>query len=307
MKISLGTSTALVAALTWATPSSAAGLSHANFAEYGAVIAGLLEQSTLTVASMSAGTLDKSAPSPRRALFVGKPGPQRTQLDCPGGGRVSSAYVDRDASGSLSAGDRFITIYEHCWAHGPELDGRYEFTIESHRHGGHDEITEVRFQFTKLGHAGMRWTGRADATLRTDLLRGTEHYVIRYRDLAVATGAHAMRWRFTLDFARPPFGAQVASLDGDLVIDGTTLALSQPDPFVFTRLKGVGTGADSGWVLARDAAGAMLDVVAQRGRYTYWYCPTSGRTGHRGTTPDCVEARSRPSSRDGNPADDPAR
>ena len=115
-------------------------------------------------------------------------------------------------------------------------------------------------------------------TLRTDLLRGTERFVVHYQDLSVTRRQQPMRWSFTLDVVRPPIGEQVARLDGAIALSGLWLMLKQDEPFViapsgFPR---------SGLLLATDTRGARLHVEAGRWRYAYRYFAP----GNQGERPD---------------------
>jgi hypothetical protein len=111
----------------------------------------------------------------------------------------------------------------------------------------------------------MRWTGMASAALRSDLQRGTESYVVTYRDLAVARGAHAMRWNFSVDMVRPPIGDQLARVEGAMTVDGLPLQLRQDEPFVI----GVDGHPRAGQVTATDRQGARLQIEALRRRYAF--------------------------------------
>ena len=173
--------------------------------------------------------------------------------------------VDADAGGDLSAGDRFVTLFESCAMAGDALTGRSEFLVAVHRFEGSTEITELAFRFKDMGAARMRWNGAARAALRTDLQRGTERFVVTYLDLAVSSGPRQMRWGFSLDVVRPPFGNALATLAGAMSIGDLHLRLYQDEPFA---LAGDGFPR-AGQLTLSDGHGASLQVEAERRRYAY--------------------------------------
>ena len=173
-----------------------------------------------------------------------------------------------------------MTIFASCAIDGRVISGRSEFTVASHRFERSTEITELDFRFTDLGSAELRWSGAARVQLRTDLLRGTEYYVVTYQDLAVTHGRRSMRWNFSLEMLRPPIGNQVASVNGAMTVDALALRIRQDEPFSIA--------ADglprSGQLTATDPRGARLQVEATRRRYDYrWF-----RAANHGERPDAA-------------------
>ena len=168
---------------------------------------------------------------------------------------------------------------------GSPISGRSEFVVAGHRFEGGSEVTELDFRFDALGSADMRWSGAARAALRSDLQRGTDSYVVTYRDLADTRGQHAMRWNFSVDMVRPPVGDQVARVDGTMTVDGLLLRMRQDDPFVI--------GGDghprSGQVTASDTHGARLEIEALRRRFAYRLF----RPANTGVAPD-AKSQSKP-------------
>ncbi len=171
---------------------------------------------------------------------------------------------------------------------GDTVSGHSEFVVAAHRFEGMNEITELDFRFDALGSAKMRWTGTARAALRSDLRRGTESYVVTYRDLAVTRGSHAMRWSFSVDMVRPPIGNQLAGVKGTMIVDGLALQLRQDEPFVIA----VDGHPSSGQLTASDKQGARLQIEALRRRYAYRLF----RASNGGETPDAT-SESKPYSR----------
>jgi hypothetical protein len=263
----------LALALCLGQADAATGLNAANFVDVGDSVSEMLDTSGLAFSTMMMGSA-ASLPSTRNASFrePGDPAalappirPQKFKRGCAGGGKVTIDVLDADAGGDLSTGDRFKIDFESCTLDGSVVSGRSEFVVAAHRYEGAVEITELDFRFDALGSGDMRWTGAARAALRSDLQRGTESYVVTYRDLAVTRGPHAMRWSFSVDMVRPPIGNQVASVKGAMTVDGLPLRLHQDEPFII--------GADghprSGQVTASDPAGARLQIEAMRHRYAY--------------------------------------
>jgi hypothetical protein len=247
---------------------AAAGLDVSNFVDVGDTVTELLDTSALAWSTMM---LDAGAASTERARLATfrPPKPtahaQTTHATCPGGGKVHTTIFDADADGELSAGDRFVTVFEACAIGGGSISGRSEFVVAAHRFEGSVELTELAFAFDDLGTVQMRWTGAARAALRSDLQRGTERYVVTYLDLAVARGAQRMRWSFALDVVRPPFGNALATLDGAMRVGELRLGLRQDEPF---ELAGDGHPR-AGRLTLSDERGAQLLVEAGRRRYTY--------------------------------------
>jgi hypothetical protein len=178
---------------------------------------------------------------------------------------VHFSVRDADASGDVSTGDRFMTAFEACVIEGSTVAGRSEFVVLDHRFEGSAETTELEFHFKGLGTTELRWSGSARVLLRTDLLRGTERYLVEYRDLAVQRGARGMRWNFGLEMVRPPIGNQVVSVNGAMTIGELHLQLQQDEPFVIPA----DGFARTGQLTASDAHGARLQVEAGRRRYAY--------------------------------------
>jgi len=243
----------------------------------------VLDTSGLAFSTMMMGS---AATSLRNASFraPGAPAvlarPEKFKSTCPGGGEVMIDVLDADAGGDLSVGDTFKIDFRSCVVEGDIVSGRSEFVVAAHRFEGMTEITELDFRFEALGSAQMRWTGAARAALRSDLRRGTESYVVTYRDLAVTRGSHAMRWSFSVDMVRPPIGNQLASVKGAMIVDGLPLQLRQDEPFVMA----VDRHPRSGQVTASDKQGARLQIEALRRRYAYRLF----RAGNDGETADAA-------------------
>jgi len=265
----------------------AADLTRSNFARYGAILVDLVQHGPLPMPPAAAvvGALGPGAAARVRLAEPRSGSPPPTAQPCAGGGEVLTRLFDLDEDGGLSVGDRVETEYRACMLDGHRVDGRDAFTIVAHRAEGREEIVDVHFVFDHVGRRAMRWTGQVDATLRADLLRGTEHYTVHYRDLAVDIPGHRMRWSHTVDLVHPPFGAHVMSMGGALRIDGTALDLQQLEPFVLDH---AGTVA-SGRLAARDRDGALLHIAATAGAWEFGWCgpgdawpgPACARAPHR--------------------------
>jgi hypothetical protein len=265
-----GVLAAVLAGLISAAPAIAApGLDSTNFVDVGDSVTDMLDTNALSFATMMMmGSAAVGTAPPRHAVFRppnAAAAPRIFTSPCPNGGQLRTTVVDADADGELSAGDRFVTQFESCAIAGDVMTGRSEFVVAAHRFEGHTEITELAFHFKDLGSAAMRWNGAARAALRSDLQRSTESFTATYLDLAVSRGPHRMRWSFSLDVVRPPFGNALATLAGAMRIDGVPLRLRQDEPFA---LAGDGFPRE-GQLTLSDDQGASLQVEAGRRRYTY--------------------------------------
>ncbi|MES2098248.1 MAG: hypothetical protein V4569_00360 [Pseudomonadota bacterium] len=273
---------ALVLGLCLEHAQAAPGLTTVNFVDIGDSVSQVLDTSGLAFSTMMMGSA-AMLPSPRNASF-GAPAkfarPEKFKRACPGGGEVTIDVLDADAGGDLSVGDRFKIDFKSCVIEGDTVSGHSEFVVAAHRFEGMNEITELDFRFDALGSAKMRWTGTARAALRSDLRRGTESYVVTYRDLAVTRGSHAMRWSFSVDMVRPPIGNQLAGVKGTMIVDGLALQLRQDEPFVIA----VDGHPSSGQLTASDKHGARLQIEALRRRYAYRLF----RASNGGETPDAA-------------------
>lgn len=249
---------------------AAPGLAPDNFVDIGDSVSAMLDTSGLAFSTMMMGSA-AVLPSPHNASFSAPAAPavlarpQKFKKACPGGGEVMIDVLDADAGGDLSVGDRFKIDFKSCVVEGDIVSGHSEFVVAAHRFEGMNEVTELDFRFDALGSAKMQWTGAARAALRSDLRRGTESYVVTYRDLAVTRGSHAMRWNFSVDMVRPPIGNQLASVKGAMIVDGLSLQLRQDEPFVIA----VDGHPRSGQVSASDKHGARLQIEALPRRYAY--------------------------------------
>ena len=114
-------------------------LSAANFVEIGDGVSGMLDTSGLAFSTMlmdSAGlqgavhATSFNVPSPP-ALHA-----QEVRRKCPGGGQVEVDMLDADASGDLSAHDRFKLIFGACAMGREVISGRSEFVVAEHRFEG---------------------------------------------------------------------------------------------------------------------------------------------------------------------------
>ena len=269
---------ALFSAATMAVP-PAPGLTPTNYVDIGDTVVDMLAISGLAFSTLDLGRADtarahRAAFTPPAPAAIGRP----YDSPCPGGGSVSVSMHDRDASGDLSTQDRSVTVFKSCRIDDEVVSGSSEFIVAAHRFEGSVEITELEFRFKDIGTAALRWTGPARVELRTDLKRGTEHYRVTYRDLAVVRGQRSMRWNFGLDVVRPPIGAQVASVDGAMTIGDLRLRLRQDEPFAIPS-DGL---PRSGQLTASDGHGARLEVEARRWRYAYRLF----RAGNRSEVPD---------------------
>ena len=261
---------ALALGLGLAHADAKTGLTEANFVDVGDSVSEMLDTSGLAFSTMLMGA-GELPPSARAASFSARGAagaqsrPQTFKRTCPGGGTASIDVLDADAGGELSIGDSFRITFDSCVLEASAISGRSEFVVAGHRFEGGSEVTELDFRFDALGSTEMRWSGAARAALRSDLRRGTESYIVTYRDLAVTRGTHMMRWNFSVDMVRPPIGNQVAKVDGTMTVDGLLLRMRQDDPFVI--------GGDghprSGQVTASDAHGARLEIEALRRRFAY--------------------------------------
>jgi hypothetical protein len=255
-------------------------LTHANFVEMGDLVTEVLDTSTFAFATMlidSVATPQAHAlnASLRRAAGAAV---QRSEHGCPGGGSVKVGLHDADGNGELSATDRVVSVFEACVIGANSISGISDFVVAAHRYRGFVEVLELDFRFRDFGTAQSRWTGPAHAVLHTDHQRGTEHQTLSYQDLVVVHGPRTTRWNLVLDMARPPLGSMVASVDGTMTIGALRLQLNQGEPFVvasdgFPR---------SGLLMARDDAGARLEIEAGRRRYAYRLF----RADNRGETAD---------------------
>ena len=260
-----------------------AALTRSNFVEAGDDIADMLDTSGLAFSTMVLGSMGMHEARTRYASFH----PSRPQVfaqtvesPCPGGGSVKVSMLDADSSGDLSAADRFVTLFQSCMVEGSVISGRSEFVVTAHRFAGAVETTEIEFRFTDLGTSELRWSGPARVTLHTDLLRGTERYQVSYCDLAVTRGTRRLQWSFSLEMVRPPFGDQLARIDGTVTLGALRLSLQQDEPFAITS-QGV---PRAGQLSARDGLGGRLEVQAGRRHYTYRLFPAGGR----GERPEAV-------------------
>jgi hypothetical protein len=279
---------ALALGLCLAQAHAANGLSTTNFVDVGDSVSEMLDTSGLAFSTMLMSSAARP-PSARAASF-GRRGvagtaaslsrPETFDRTCPGGGSARVDVLDADAGGALSIGDSFKVTFKSCVLDGSAISGRSEFVVAGHRFEGNSEVTELDFRFDALGSSQMHWTGSARAALRTDLQRGTESYVVAYRDLAVTRGPHTMRWSFSVEMVRPPIGNQVAKVDGAMTVDGMALRLRQDEPFVIA-----GDGHPrSGLVTASDRHGARLEIEAMR----RWYAYRLFRAANAGVTPDAA-------------------
>jgi hypothetical protein len=276
---------ALALGLGFTHADAATGLNATNFVDVGDSVSEMLDTSGLTFSTMLMGSA-ALAPSARAASFGGRGAtgtlarPQTFTRSCPGGGVARIDVIDADAGGELSIGDSFKIAFESCVLDGSAVSGRSEFVVAAHRFEGTNEITELDFRFDALGSTEMRWSGFARAALRSDLRRGTESYVVTYRDLAVTRGTHTMRWNFSVEMVRPPIGNQVAKVGGAMTVDGLLLRMRQDDPFII--------GGDghprSGQVSASDTHGARLEIEALR----RWYAYRFFRAANGGAIPDAA-------------------
>ena len=243
------------------------GLTLANFKEVGDGITDMLNTSGLTLATLELGSAGNRVARPRRASIdlQAQDDAQTVESPCPGGGSLRVTRIDTDASGDLSAGDRFATDFKSCAVDGGIMTGRSGFVVSAHRFEGSAEVVELDFNCEDLGTADLRWSGLAHLALRSDLKRGTEHYHVTYRDLAVTHGTRRMRWNFSLDVIRPPIGSGVAGIEGEASIDGVHLSLRQDEVFVVSSSGLPG----SGQLTASDDHGTRLQVEAGRRRYAY--------------------------------------
>ena len=264
---------------------AATGLTASNFVDVGDSMSEMLDTSGLAFSTMLMGSLAVQ-PSARAASFGGRGAagaigrPETFKRDCPGGGTARIDVLDTDAGGDLSIGDSFKINFDACVLEGSAISGRSEFVVAGHRFEGGSEVTELDFRFHGLGSSQMRWTGAARAALRSDLRRGTESYVVTYRDLVVTRDAHTMRWNFSIDMVRPPIGDQVAKIDGAMTVDGIALRLRQDEPFVIA----VDGHPRSGQVSATDAHAARLEIEAGR----RWYAYRLFRATNTSVTPDAA-------------------
>lgn len=264
-----------------------------NYVETADRLADLLTTSGLAFSTLVIGlSSDPGHPAGMRLANVPRTPPgQSTHVDesqCSGGGSVKTSMLDGDGDGALSAADRFVTHFERCVVDGGVVSGRSEFVVKAHRFEGSVEVTELDFRFHDLGTPELRWSGPARLTLRTDLIRGTERFVVHYDDLAVTRHQQPMRWSFRLDVVRPPIGEQVARLDGPITLGTMRLQLKQEEPFVIAP-NGL---PRSGLITATDRRGARLQLEAGRWRYAYRYFAT----GNGSERPDST-SHSRPHGR----------
>ena len=275
-----GAAAALVIVFTVAGARDSATLSETNFVDVGDSVSEMLDTSGLAFSTMLMDTA--ALQSPMRNASFDMPGATRSpsseafKKKCPGGGTLEVDVIDADGSGDVSAHDRFKLIFGACMIGGDVVSGRSEFVVAAHRFEGANEITELDFRFNSLGSRDTRWTGAAHAVLRSDLQRGTESYLVTYRDLAVTRGPHSMHWNFSIDMVRPPVGNQVASVKGDMTVDGMRLELRQDEPFIIA----MNGNPNSGQVTASDKRGARLQIEAHERRYAYRFF-AAGNAGER--------------------------
>ena len=274
----------LVAATLAAGTASAAGLTPANYVEVGDTIVDMLDTSVLAFSTMLMSQADATRPV-LASYVVTAAHTQSFSMSCPGGGTIGSSMADRDASGDVSVRDRFVTVFHACRIDNETLTGSSEFVIAANRTLNGVETTELEFRFRHLGSDAMRWDGTARAVLRSDLKSGAEQYTVTYQDMAVARGARAMRWRFTLATQHPPLGDHTARIDGSLTLEHELVQMVQNDPFVIAP----GGKPRAGLLTATDADGDRLEVEAGRLLYRYRYYAR----GNRGDTPDS-QSQSKP-------------
>lgn len=282
---------ALAAALALAPLARAAapGIVPANFVEVGDTVVDMLDACGIALSSwvMSGAPLA----GPHLAAYGAPRGvPQREPFEaaCPGGGSIRGHFADRDASGDLSARDRFVTVFDACRVDGEVVTGSSDFVVAAVRDDGPDEVIEMEFRFHDLGSAAMRWSGPAGIVLRTDRRTGAERYVVSYRDLLVRRGERSYRLGVRFEARVPPLGDLTARVDGPMWIGALALKLTQDEPFVMAP----GGPPRSGLLTATDARGARLQVEAGRWRYAYRFF----ERGNAGFVPDSM-SQSEPHAR----------
>jgi hypothetical protein len=253
-------------------------LDEHNFVDTGDAIAEVVSNSGVAFSTMALWSAAETRPGVRTAAFKAAPKVRDFDVPCPGGGHASGTIRDSDRSGDLSRRDRFVTVFQGCVIDGQPMSGQGEFVVTDHRYEGMTEFTDLDFRFEGMGSDRLRWTGLARVSLRSDLHRGTDTYVVHYKDLSVKSGEHDMRWDFSFELVRPPIGEQVAALNGSLTVDGMRLRLRQDDRFVM-RGDGIPT---RGQLSASDEHGARMEVEAGRWRYAYRLY----RAGNTGVLPD---------------------
>lgn len=265
------------------------GLTASNFVDVGDSVTDMLNTSGLAFSTLLLGSNAALDAQSAQTRFQPPPMPaseaQSSESDCPGGGSVTATVSDADGSADLSTGDRVSTVFRGCVIDGSAVTGGSEFVVAAHRVEAGMETTELEFRFSDLGTADIRWSGPARVLLRSDLRRGSEHYVVTYRDLSVTRGSRRMRWNFRLDLLRPPIGHQVVSVEGSMTVAGLQLRLHQDEPYVITA----NGFPRSGELTASDERGARLQVEAGRRRYAYRFY----RAGNHGELPD-LSSRSNP-------------
>jgi hypothetical protein len=275
--------TALCAAATAPTAgAAAAGLTLANYVDAADTLVDVVQTRSFTFSALMLGRLDDAA-QPRLASLTALPDAPRsetTHMPCPGGGSVTGRITDRDASGSMSVQDRFVTVFNACHIGDEVMSGSSEFTITAHHFNGKVETTELQFRFKSLGSEAMRWTGQATALVQIDDKTGAERYTVNYRDLAVTRGTHAYRWTFTVEERRPPLGEHTVRINGTMTFEQAPLQLVQEEPFVL-NVHGV---ARSGSLTATDPQGDRVQVDATPRRYRYRYFDH----GNVGSAPDAM-------------------
>ncbi len=272
-------------------------LSRSNFVGVADGMVDMLDTSGLAYASMLLGAADRTLSSRPVAPSL-KPsfGAERhaTTTPCPQGGFVKLAMLDADESGDISVRDSFTLAFHACRIGRETIEGGSDFIVTAHRFEGPNEITQLLFHFRGLGTSSRKWTGAASATLRSDLLRGTESYEIGYRDLVVDTPGHRMRWNFTLGSVQPPIGSFLVTVRGRLQFDDMALRLEQDEPFTVEQ----GPYPVAGLLSAIDRRGAHVELEAGRRRFTYRFYTAA----NRGVVPDASSfSASHPAPRPGAP------
>jgi hypothetical protein len=255
-------------------------LTAENFVDVGDSVVDILDSSGLALANMVVGAARNAGGPVNTKLDPSPPRPNRETVvtPCPGGGSIDLVTVDQDGSGDLSPHDTFTLTFKACSIEGSLVTGGSEFNVASHRFEGTSEITELEFQFKGMGTPDLRWTGHASATMRHDLVRGTESYTVVYRNLLVTRKSSRMRWNFTHETVRPPFGNSLVRVQGKMSYGALALDLRQQEAFVVEA----GPYAVSGLLSAADSHGARLEVEAGKRRYSYRFY----KGGNAGDRPD---------------------
>ena len=220
--------------------------------------------STSGLAGLASGDAATVVQSALREIT--KPGRQKVRIaavesyndTCLGGGSVSITENDADNNGVLSGGDSASLVLRNCRFESglPAVNGRIDIRINSAQLDRNDEIVSGSFRMTvtNLEAEGERLNGAIDVTLNASSL------VLSFQGLTLTDDDGINRYNFIQTLG---LNDNSLSVNGDLVIDGTSYRLSTP-----VTLRSGSTYFSSGTLRIEDQNKGYADVVMSRFSYT---------------------------------------